>query len=189
MATRRFVPLSSTTRTRSPGPGTAGRTSRGFASGAWASDFGAAKGIANRNRLPRTGPHSMPMVPPMSVTSSRQMGRPRPVPLPARMEGPSPCSNGSNSRSRSSGGIAAPSSETSTRSTSRSPSRAARRLTMIVPASANLTAFPTRLASTWPMRTRSPTTRPGTDPSTSCRSVSPFARACARKIASTASTA
>ena len=90
----RLVWLSSTTSTRRP----ASRSCDG--GGASAMSLARLIGTENQNVLPSPGWLSNPMVPPIAVTSCREMARPRPVPPNLRVVDESACEKASNRRSR-----------------------------------------------------------------------------------------
>ena len=92
----RLVWLSSTTSTRRPVSRSVDRGWRDAGVGG-----AAGSGSVNQKVLPSPGSLSTPSVPPMAVTSWRQMARPRPVPPNLRVVEESACENASNSRSRS----------------------------------------------------------------------------------------
>ena len=117
--------------------------------------------------LPRPGALSTVMVPPMRATSRAAMVRPRPVPPYLRVVEVSSCSNARKMRSCWSGGMPMPVSRTmKRRPTSPAPGDGVGlspwTSTPTSPSSVNLTAFPTRLRSTWRSRPASPIKASGT---------------------------
>ena len=155
---RRFVALSSTTRTRSPRR-RAGRRDAAERDAPVATPKRAVKW----KREPRPGSLSTVMRPPISSTSCAEIERPRPVPPYSRVVEPSAWANASKISCCFSRGMPMPVSATRKPSTTAPASSASfSTCTTTSPWSVNLIAFPTRLTSTWRSRGASPTRRSGT---------------------------
>src|SRR5262249_6821200 len=110
-------------------------------------------GTWNQKLAPCPGALTSPITPPIRSTRLLEIASPNPVPPYLRVIEPAPWVNGENRRDCTSCGIPAPSSLTSNRSVAPpASSEAFEKLTVIRPASENLTAFPIKLTRTW--RTR-----------------------------------
>ncbi len=141
---------------------------------------GASSATVNRNTDPPPGADSAVSSPPIMSARRRQIDRPRPVPPCVRAVEASAWANGSKTAASRSGAIPTPVSRTENASEPPSAST----WTATEPASVNLTALVSRLASTCWTRPESPVTVSGVSGSTVCASSSPLVSAWCETVAS-----